>query len=153
MFVASYRASGGRAGGGGGGRGAGGDGRARVGSGRDSTEGGVRCRAGEGGGDGIDRVKYFTTHFRRCARRVVLGEVGGTVGPARGTEGGQQRKKGKGEKKKGERMEGGKKRRKRNENEKHSTISRDRNPPPPFSPVEYGFPNVYELSGDFTFHN
>lgn len=26
-----------------------------------------------GGGDGIDQVKYFTTHFRRYARRVVWG--------------------------------------------------------------------------------
>jgi len=51
---------------------AGEDGRARVEWER-FAEGGVRCWAGEGGGDGIDRVKYFTTHFRRCARRVVLG--------------------------------------------------------------------------------
>lgn len=35
-----------------------------------------------GGGDGIDQVKYFTTHFRRCARRVAPG-----VGPDRETEG------------------------------------------------------------------
>lgn len=39
---------------------------------------GFRQRKGfaAGGGDGIDQVKYFTTHFRRCARRVVLGGTG-----------------------------------------------------------------------------
>lgn len=37
--------------------------------------GGVQQRKGfaAGGGDGIDQIKYFTTHFRRCARRVVRG--------------------------------------------------------------------------------
>jgi len=59
MFVASYRASDAERE----------DGRARVG-----WEGFNRGRGlllGGEGGDGIDQIKYFTTHFRRCARRVV----------------------------------------------------------------------------------
>lgn len=50
--------------------------------------GGVQQRKGfaAGGGDGIDQIKYFTTHFRRCARRVVR-----RVGPNRETMG-QQKK-------------------------------------------------------------
>lgn len=48
--------------------------------------GGVQQRKGfvAGGGDGIDQIKYFTTHFRRCVRR-------GEVGPNLETEG-QQKK-------------------------------------------------------------
>lgn len=59
MFVASYRASD--------------AGRERRKS--ESRMGGVQQRKGfaAGGGDGIDQIKYFTTHFRRCARRVVRG--------------------------------------------------------------------------------
>jgi len=50
--------------------------------------GGVQQRKGfAGGGDGIDQIKYFTTHFRRCARRVARGRVG----PNQETEG-QQKK-------------------------------------------------------------
>lgn len=57
MFVASYRASDtGREGG-----------RARVGWEEFNRGRGLLL----GGGDGIDQIKYFTTHFRRCARRVV----------------------------------------------------------------------------------
>lgn len=60
MFVASYRASG--------------DGGRKSASRME----GVQQRKGfaVGGGDGIDQVKYFTTHFRRCARRVVWGGAG-----------------------------------------------------------------------------
>lgn len=54
MFVASYR----------------------VGDGGEAEErerpGGRGSLPGRGG-DGIDQVKYFTTHFRRCARRVARG--------------------------------------------------------------------------------
>lgn len=65
MFVASYRASMG-----------GGDGGKRKGGRKSwSRVGEIQQRKGfaVGGGDGIDQVKYFTTHFRRCTRRVVWG--------------------------------------------------------------------------------
>lgn len=60
MFVASYRASD-----------TGREGERKS----ESRMGGVQQRKGfaAGGGDGIDQIKYFTTHFRRCARRVVWG--------------------------------------------------------------------------------
>jgi len=47
----------------------------KVGRKNESRIGGVQQRKGfaAGGGDGIDQIKYFTTHFRRCARRVVWG--------------------------------------------------------------------------------
>lgn len=85
--------------------------------------GGVQQRKGfaAGGGDGIDQIKYFTTHFRRCARRVVRG------GAEPGDYGAAEKK--------------------------CSTILRDGKPRARFSPVEYGFSNVYKLSGDFQFHN
>jgi len=57
----------------------------RESDGRGSTEEGVCCW---GGGDGIDQIKYFTTHFRRCARRVARGRV---VRPNQETE--RQQKK------------------------------------------------------------